>query len=402
MSDTASAPPVSASRRVLFVDDDPLFLETVGELMSVLSERQWVVLTAESASRAFAILQAEPVDMVVVDVQMGVMDGIQMLSLLNRGYPNIQKVVLTGHATEKYRAACLSNGAELFLEKPANPSGWQSLYGVLQELIKLRPEDGFRGLLRRVGLPDVIQMECLARSSSILEVSNARIRGRVFIETGQIVHAELGETSGEEAFNHLVGLGGGQFNLRPFTEPPQRTISGQWEFLLMEAARKSDEAKEQQGETPAPAGAETTAPPQPSAEIAAELERILAGAAGKTGPDGSAPTEVTATISAGYEAIPAVPPGVPWRPRVEEMLILSAQGTVVYQWQCASVDLWVSFFEFASQRGQRLAQNLPFGRFDRLEIQSGGARAVVVITPDRGVLVRTRHEALSPPNGKAA
>ena len=97
-----------------------------------------------------------------------------------------------------------------------------------------------------------------------------------------------------------------------------------------------------------------------------------------------------------------MPPGVPWRPRVEEMLILSAQGTVVYQWQCASVDLWVSFFEFASQRGQRLAQNLPFGRFDRLEIQSGGARAVVVITPDRGVLVRTRHEALSPPNGKAA
>jgi hypothetical protein len=32
--------------------------------------------------------------------------------MLNRGYPNVQKVVLTGHASEKYRAACLSNGAE--------------------------------------------------------------------------------------------------------------------------------------------------------------------------------------------------------------------------------------------------------------------------------------------------
>ena len=44
-------------------------------------------------------------ELVVVDVQMGVMDGIQMLSMLNRGHPNVQKVVLTGFANEKYRAA---------------------------------------------------------------------------------------------------------------------------------------------------------------------------------------------------------------------------------------------------------------------------------------------------------
>jgi CheY-like chemotaxis protein len=110
-------------RRVLFVDDDVKFLETVRELMIVLSDGHWEVLVAESASRAFAMLQEQPVDLVVIDVQMSVMDGIQMLSLLNRGHPNVQKVVLTGHASEKYRAACLSNGAELFLEKPAQRIG---------------------------------------------------------------------------------------------------------------------------------------------------------------------------------------------------------------------------------------------------------------------------------------
>ena len=36
----------------------------------------------------------------MIDVQMGVMDGIQMLSMLNRGYPNVQKLSLTGHASE--------------------------------------------------------------------------------------------------------------------------------------------------------------------------------------------------------------------------------------------------------------------------------------------------------------
>ncbi|MGC3961259.1 MAG: response regulator [Verrucomicrobiota bacterium] len=374
-SKTAAAP--ATLRRVLFVDDDSVFIETVRELMSVLSEGNWEVLTALSASQAFGVLQAQPVDLVVVDVQMGVMDGIQMLSLLNRGYPNVQKVVLTGHASEKYRAACLSSGAELFLEKPTNPSGWQSLYGVLNELIKLRPEEGFRGVLRRVGLQDVIQMECLARSSSVLEVANARVTGKIYIETGQIIHAQVGVISGEDAFNQLLALGGGQFALKPFNEPPSRSVSGQWEFLLMEAARKTDEAKEARATEPPPAG---------GANIAAEVAQLESKVAAQVG---QSPEPVS-----GYELVPVLPAGVSWRPKVDEMLILSNQGDVIYEWQCANVDLWVNFFEFASQRGQRLAQILPLGDFDRLEIQSGGARAVVMISDEQGVLVKTRREAV--------
>lgn len=402
MSEMSGPIPPAPTRRVLFVDDDLTFLETVRELMSVLSEGHWEVLTAESASRAFSVLQAQTVDLAVIDVQMGVMDGIQMLSMLNRGYPNVQKVVLTGHASENYRAACLSSGAELYLEKPTNPSGWQSLYGVLNELVKLRPEEGFRGVLRKVGLQDVLQMECLARSSSVLEISNARASGKIYIETGQIVHAQVGEAVGEEAFNQLLSLSGGQFNLKPFTEPPNRTITGQWEFLLMEAARKSDEAKEAQAALPPVAPAPAAPAPPVSPSVAAEVERIMASnkaaeaAAVPAAP--GAPPPPAKTVSFGtpatYQPVPALAPGVAWRPKVDEMLILSGQGEVLYQWQCANVDLWVSFFEFASQRGQRLAQVLPLGDFDRLEIQSGGARAVVIISNDRGVLVKTRREAI--------
>ncbi len=376
-------------RRVLFVDDDVKFLETVRELMSVLSEGHWEVLAAESASRAFALMHEKAVDLVVIDVQMSVMDGIQMLSLLNRGHPNVQKVVLTGHASEKYRAACLSNGAELFLEKPTNPSGWQSLYGVLNELVKFRPEEGFRGVLRRVGLQDVIQMECLARSSSVLEISNARTAGRIFIDTGQIVHAQVGNATGEEAFALLMALSGGQFNLRPFTEPPARSLSGQWEFLLMEAARKSDEAKE----------AAALLPETPVASPTGETDRIIAALPGATESPSAADPSVAPAKSPPprptTQIIPALPPGVASRPKIDEMLICSAHGEVLYEWQCPDKDLWVNFFEFISQRGQRLAQSLPLGEFDRLEVESGGARAVVIISHERGVLVKSRREPIS-------
>ena len=94
MSETVQHKKQSSVRRVLFVDDDKRFLETIRELMSVLSEGTWEVVIADSPSRAFALMQEQVMELVVVDVQMGVMDGIQMLSMLNRGHPNVQKVVL--------------------------------------------------------------------------------------------------------------------------------------------------------------------------------------------------------------------------------------------------------------------------------------------------------------------
>jgi CheY-like chemotaxis protein len=376
MSETPKSAAQAGLRRVLFVDDDKRFLETLRELMSVLSEGHWEVITAESPNRAFAILRETSVDLTVVDVQMGVMDGIQMLSMLNRGFPTVQKVVLTGFANEKYRAACLSNGAELYLEKPTNPAGWQELYGVLNELLKMRPEEGFRGVLRRVGLPDVIQMECLARSSSILEVSNVKQSGQIFIETGQIIHAQVGDLAGEDAFNQLLSFSGGQFNLKPFVEPSARSITGQWEFLLMEAARKSDELKE----SAAAAGE----------NAAAESEQLLAA---------TEPSPVTSPKSIAfaptYESIPALPPNVASRPRVDEMLICSVKGEVMYDWQCINPNLWVGFIEFISQRVQRITQMLPVGDFNRIEIESGGARMVVAVSPTEGVMVRTRREPLN-------
>ena len=98
-------------------------------------------------------------------------------------------------------------------------------------------------MLRRVGLQDVIQMECLGRNSSVLEVYNEHVLGRIYIENGNIIHAAGGDLTGERALQQLLALPGGSFELVPFELPPQNTISGPWEFLLMEAARVRDEAR---------------------------------------------------------------------------------------------------------------------------------------------------------------
>ncbi|MCU0785857.1 MAG: response regulator [Verrucomicrobia bacterium] len=351
--------PNQTSRRVLFVDDDRRFLETMKELMAAFSEGRWEILTAQSASQAFAVLQEQTVDLAVIDVQMPVMDGVQMLSLLNRGYPNLTKVVLTGFANENYRAACLSNGAELFLEKPKSRDELQSLYATLNELLKWGRPQGFRGVMRRVELPELIQMECVEGHSSVLEINSEGISGRIFVHGGALVHADAGDKKGQAALNLLLSLRGGDFKLAPFAGPPEQTLSGSWEELLLQATQARDRVNIRvPEETPTPpVGLKTrpataTPPAQALDETATETNR----------------------------------------PNIEEMLICSAQGEVLHEWRCAELDQWIKFLEFVSQKSQRLAQGVVLGEFDRLEMLREDSRIVVLIAPDRGVMIRTRRE----------
>src|SRR5687767_13565260 len=96
------------SRTILFVDDDAQFLQMIERVMRLWSRDQWSALTAPGASAALAVLQKQQPNLIVIDVCMPVVDGLQFLSIVHRRYPDIQKVVLTGFATDAYRTACLA------------------------------------------------------------------------------------------------------------------------------------------------------------------------------------------------------------------------------------------------------------------------------------------------------
>ena len=226
--------------QVLFVDDSRAFLELFGDLCAEFSKQTWNIHTATSADAALALLREKHVDLVLLDITMPMLDGLQLLGIINRRYPGLKIAVMTGSATEAKRADALANGAELFLEKPVTADGMKSVFNVLQDLLSWSRE-GFTGALRQVNLQEIIQVECNGRHSSILEIRNPELRGRIYIEAGAVTHAAVGELTGEPAFYRLLSLRGGDFQVKPFRPPPQRTIDTRWEFLLMDAARATDE-----------------------------------------------------------------------------------------------------------------------------------------------------------------
>src|SRR4051812_48750082 len=197
---------LSKRHQFLFIDDDQVFLLTLSNLLKQISKANWAFRTASNHSQALEHLKAQPVDLIVLDIEMPVMDGIEFLRLLRRTNPGQRVVMLSARLDENARKTSLELGALLFLEKPSTPEGFNGLFAALDALVAsdaVSPS-GFRGVMQ-VGLQDVLQMECLGRKSSLLTVSAGGQRGQIFICDGGIVHAECGQLQGEMALYSLLG-----------------------------------------------------------------------------------------------------------------------------------------------------------------------------------------------------
>ncbi|MFO1497652.1 MAG: response regulator [Verrucomicrobiota bacterium] len=358
----------SSQRRVLLVDDDPRLLAVLQPLLTDYSGGRWEARTAVDASTALAILQEGLIDLVVIDVHMPLVDGIQFLRLVHRRFPGLAKVVLTGDATGAHRQVCLNSGADLYLEKPRLAAGWQSIFATLDQLARLKGADsGFRGVLRRVELQDVLQMECLARSSSVFDITDGSLSGRIYIQDGNFIHAQAGDKLGVEALNALLALKHGEFSLHPFAEPSARTVEGQWEFLLMEAARQRDEA---------------SGTPEPDASLPSE-ELVLTDRQAETLP---LPQESPSLAS---------PASKPEKPRIDEVLLCSARGDIWHEWQVKRPEARIQMLTLLRHKAGQLSEGLSLGQADHLEIGTDSGRVVIQFRPDCSLFLRSSRVPIS-------
>jgi DNA-binding NtrC family response regulator len=102
---------------VLIVDDEADFLDT---LIKRLRRRRIDVQSAISAREALAILETDPVDVVVLDVRMPEMDGIRLLERIKQRHARIEVIMLTGHASLEAAVEGMGLGAFDYLMKPVD------------------------------------------------------------------------------------------------------------------------------------------------------------------------------------------------------------------------------------------------------------------------------------------
>lgn len=100
---------------VLVVDDEPDFRDS---LIKRLKKRNLNVYGAGSGEEALAVLKEEAVDVVVLDVKMPGMSGIDALSAIKRLRPLVEVIMLTGHASVEVAMEGMEMGAFDYLMKP--------------------------------------------------------------------------------------------------------------------------------------------------------------------------------------------------------------------------------------------------------------------------------------------
>jgi DNA-binding NtrC family response regulator len=105
--------------KLLLVDDETAFLDAMTRR---LLKRDFEILTATSGMDALQILNdnSDMVEVVILDVKMPGMDGIETLAEIKRKFPLIEVVMLTGHATVDSAIDGMKQGAFDYLMKPCD------------------------------------------------------------------------------------------------------------------------------------------------------------------------------------------------------------------------------------------------------------------------------------------
>lgn len=101
--------------RVLLVDDEDTFRHNIARL---LASRQVFSLEAENGEACLSVLATTPVDVVVLDVKMPGMSGLEVLRRIRETYPNIEVILLTGQASASDGVEGIKSGAFDYLFKP--------------------------------------------------------------------------------------------------------------------------------------------------------------------------------------------------------------------------------------------------------------------------------------------
>lgn len=258
---------MSAAPKILLVDDDQAFLDLYEELLSRHLPSMPAVRVASSGSRALALLESEAFTMLCVDLNMPRMDGLQVLSIARRKYPQMRLVALTAERDEQFRARAYALGVDQYWIKPESDAEVGQLMESIESLLQRESQGGFRGVQSK-SLVDIIQLECLSQSTTLLRITNGHAEGRIWFHQGEVIDAETGELVGEAAFHRILSWKAGNFELLPSDPDRPRRIHTSYQGLLLDTAQAFDEATSQHGDGAAP----LPSAGQPASSLAALAE----------------------------------------------------------------------------------------------------------------------------------
>jgi len=132
--------------KVLLVDDEEEYVRTMAERMELRDVGSRVALSGEEALK---MVEEDPPDVMVLDLRMPGINGMEVLEKVKTEHPNVQVVILTGHGSEQHEKEARRLGAFQYLQKPADTnqilstirSAWSKSVQAAAEFVKESREE---------------------------------------------------------------------------------------------------------------------------------------------------------------------------------------------------------------------------------------------------------------------
>lgn len=229
-------------KTVLIVDDEKEFLLSLTAGLDKF-KRHFRVVTAENGLQALEILKAKPVDLIVTDLRMPLMDGFELLTHVGLDFPAKPVIVMSAFATEENERLLNEIGGIPLIEKPIDLRS-------LADLIQAKLDGTFKGgALSGISLGNFLQLIEMEEKSCAIEIVTDNGQGNFYFIEGVLQDAAFGGLQGEEAAIAMLAMSNVKILIKELTKKniPQR-ISASLMSLLMESTKRVDDAQFEEDE----------------------------------------------------------------------------------------------------------------------------------------------------------
>ena len=132
----------SSNFRILLADDEPYLRKSVIRRIDELDAGFTVAAEASDGAEAFEILRTESIQVVITDIRMPVMDGLELARRIRETYPDVVVIILTGYADFSYAQEALRQGATDYLLKPIDTDDLEAALSRIRLILeRLYPQE---------------------------------------------------------------------------------------------------------------------------------------------------------------------------------------------------------------------------------------------------------------------
>lgn len=238
-------------KRILLVSGGHLF----GELAKPLRQAGFTIEQGQDGAKALELALQNAPDLLVLDTAVPVLGSAQLVHILRNNQRTADVMIFfvgqEGEDLPGYRQS-----TDRFIPKPFNTEQLlveiRALYSKKQRNAELgKSKKEVEGDLQQISLSDLLQVFAMNHKDGVLAVTSRRKKGYIFVSSGHVINARIGQVEGAKAFFRLLLWDQGKFRFTPGHPQTETRITMPTDQLLMEGMRQNDEMQAQMSTFPA-------------------------------------------------------------------------------------------------------------------------------------------------------